>query len=885
MFSSSLAVPRKQAKRQQRQRRRQPAHLEGLERRVLLSSVSFASAVSYPVGSEPYAVAAGNFTSNDVSDLAVVNAADGTVSILLGNGNGTFQSDGTYTVGANPRGVAVGDFAGNGINDLAVVNGGDGTVSILLGNGNGTFHIAVNYAAGGEPNAVAVGDFNGDGKLDLAVADYGDGAVSILLGNGNGTFQSPVEYATGSGSRSLAVGDFNGDGKSDLAVTNVNDGDVSILLGNGDGTFQTGVNYASGNQPNSVVVGDFNGNGIKDLAIANASDNSISILLGYGDGTFQTAVGYATGNGPTTLVEGDFNGSGKLDLATTNEEANSVSVLMGNGNGTFQNAVAWAVGSFPRALAIGDFTGAGNPDLAVANQGSDSVSVLLNTTTASISGSVDATLAGGNGSVPEVVKGLPGVTVYIDSNGDDQLDSNDTAVETDANGNFDFTDLAAGTYQVREMVPNNYAMSTPAAGYLNVTVATGQSVSGQDFLNTPIAAGTVQAVYQLYSPMTNDHLNTTSLAEYNALATAGWLQEGIAFADYNGPATVGGVNAEPLYRLYDAGNQRHLFTTSFNEFNTLRQEPGWNNEGIAGYVFPSQIAATTPLYRLNYPFLADAHLMTVSQNQVTELTSQGGWIDEGIQGYVIDEQLVFTRQPATAAAGATMPAITVAVEDQSGNILTGNTSSVTLAIATATGALGGTVLQGTLTEPVVNGVATIDNVSFSQGGTYTLLASNGVLTPGVSNSVAITGVAVPEYRLYNPGTLDFLYTASVSEETTLSSHGWVSEGTPFQVYNGPVTIGGVSAQPEYRLYDQVNYRHLFTTSFNEANTLGQLPHWTDEGIAAYILPSPVAGSVALYRLSNPDVADMHLLTTDMTELNTLVGQGWTIEGTIGYVLA
>jgi uncharacterized repeat protein (TIGR01451 family) len=123
----------------------------------------------------------------------------------------------------------MGDFNGDGKADLAVANGGSDNVSILLGNGNGTFQAAVNYNVHG-PRSVAVGDFNGDGKPDLAVANA-FGTVSILAGNGNGTFAEAVNYGAGSDPISVAIGDFNGDGKPDLAVANdYTYNYVSILL-------------------------------------------------------------------------------------------------------------------------------------------------------------------------------------------------------------------------------------------------------------------------------------------------------------------------------------------------------------------------------------------------------------------------------------------------------------------------------------------------------------------------------------------------------------------------------------------------------------------------------------------------------------------------------
>jgi hypothetical protein len=229
----------------------------------------------------------------------------------------------SVSVGTMPQGLVTADFNADGKLDLAVANDGSSTVSILLGNGDGTFTTKSTPAAGSGANWVAVGDFNEDGKLDLAVANLGStgtGGVSILLGNGDGTFTLRSSPNTGNGPFALIAGDFNGDGHLDLAVSNQNDGTVSILLGVGDGTFTSGGRLTVGNFPQVIVAGDFNEDGKLDLAVSNQTDNTVSVLLGNGNGTFQaqSIVPVGGSGSPIGLIAADFNGDGHLDLAAVN---------------------------------------------------------------------------------------------------------------------------------------------------------------------------------------------------------------------------------------------------------------------------------------------------------------------------------------------------------------------------------------------------------------------------------------------------------------------------------------------------------------------------------------------------------------------------------------
>jgi hypothetical protein len=250
--------------------------------------------LNFGVGTDPQAVAVGDFNGDGLLDVAVANFGlqvggnDGRLSILLRRSDGGFNQT-LLTLGINPNAVAVADLNRDGIPDVVVSNFGSNTVSVLLGNGDGTFQAAQNFNTGSGPDAVTAGDFNGDGIPDLAVANQKDGTVSILLGNGNGTFKSGVAYPAASLPLALAMGDFNGDGKTDLAVGDATalSGNVSLLFGNGDGTFQSPANFSVGtnNATPGVVAGDFNRDGRLDLAVPNfvspngAATGGASVLL------------------------------------------------------------------------------------------------------------------------------------------------------------------------------------------------------------------------------------------------------------------------------------------------------------------------------------------------------------------------------------------------------------------------------------------------------------------------------------------------------------------------------------------------------------------------------------------------------------------------------
>lgn len=394
---------------------------------LAVAQLQFFGPTSYQVGTSPVAVAVGDFNGDGKRDLAVVNSSSADVSVLLGNGDGTFQSAINYGAGSlHPNFVAVGDFNGDHRLDLVIANGSANSVSILLGNGNGTFQNPVQYSVGVSATYVTVADFNNDKKLDVLVSTQPvgplyQGTIKILLGRGDGTLKSPITTTITSFqgiTPFVAVGDFNADGKLDVATGNAivysggtTDGNVIVLFGKGDGTFRpplaTGVSF----QPVYLTAGDFNRDGKTDLAVVETvyaenqlhqlcSSERIGALLGTGDGKFKVSANMSLPHAPCrfpaprnpyapNVAVADLNNDGNLDLVAPVVVPNpsivagqspAIWTFLGNGAGTFQFPQLFDLATEPSWLGVADFNGDRLPDVALANSSTNNASIFLNTT-------------------------------------------------------------------------------------------------------------------------------------------------------------------------------------------------------------------------------------------------------------------------------------------------------------------------------------------------------------------------------------------------------------------------------------------------------------------------------------------------------------------------
>ncbi len=457
---------------------------EGADTLTVVRTVrtNFLPAVKFPAGINPVVIRAADINRDGKLDLLTANFGTltgndyvgGDVSLLLGNGDGTFQTPISVAAGKVPRDLGIGDFNEDGKLDLVIADtpytsghqlllrlgNGDGTFqpatvietqnadslavvdlnpavddhddivtngSILLGRGDGTFAPAVDLPLGLDIklDVVKVGDLNGDSKPDVIVASSQSQVVSIFLGKGDGTLRPPHHYPLDGPAGKIEIKNLNGDGVVDILVSNGESGGAR-LIGNGDGTFQAPELYASvlnvsaNRGAYDAVVADFTGDGVPDIVVVNGfySDGGAVLLKGLGSGRFAPAVPIP-GPAGTRVTAGDWNGDTRQDLAFTLDGDGVAKprliIALGNGDGTFAPSTSFDL-SGGRALAqffcATAFVNADKaPDFLVANPANGDVAVFLG----------DG--KGGFGAQPSVPIGVsPNGIVSGDLNGDGKLD-------------------------------------------------------------------------------------------------------------------------------------------------------------------------------------------------------------------------------------------------------------------------------------------------------------------------------------------------------------------------------------------------------------------------------------------------------------------------------
>jgi len=334
---------------------------------------TFAPETRYPItvvsNGNPWRVAVVDLNHDGDLDLAVGNQWDGHVSVFLGHGDGSLGPETAVPTPYNGGSIVAGDFDEDGNQDLSVASWQKDALFTLYGLGDGTFVPLGSrfFEVEGIPTGMVQGDFDEDGIEDLATSNRSSDDATILLGDGRGGFAEPHSLAAGTTPNAIAAGDLNDDDHFDLVVANIDSDDASVFLGLGDGHFAAEIRVPLGTRPGSIAVGELNGDNYDDLAFVGVTPvDAVSVLIGNGDGTFTAGTSSLVGTEPSSVAIADLDQDSAQDLIVTNRRSHDVSILLGTGGGSFDPEVRYATGEFPRSVTVGDLERDGVPDLAVA---------------------------------------------------------------------------------------------------------------------------------------------------------------------------------------------------------------------------------------------------------------------------------------------------------------------------------------------------------------------------------------------------------------------------------------------------------------------------------------------------------------------------------------
>jgi hypothetical protein len=289
---------------------------------------TFTAGATIPTDAKPwFGIAAADLSGNGKMDLITPDANYNDVAVMMGNGNGTFGAHVDYSTGAGniPYSVTVADLNHDGKMDVVTANSGTGNVSVLLGNGDGSFGAPATFAVGTSPVSVIAVDLDGDGNMDLVAANEGSGNVSVLLGNGDGTFGAPTNYTVGIDPNDVIAASL--DGKTDLVTADMHGGGISVLLSTYVDQAPTAVDQSADALRNSqanvidVLAGDTDpdGDSLSVYSVGSASDGTVS--LSDGVVTYTPQAGFVGADSFTYTIS---DGYGGMDTATVNVTVNDI---------------------------------------------------------------------------------------------------------------------------------------------------------------------------------------------------------------------------------------------------------------------------------------------------------------------------------------------------------------------------------------------------------------------------------------------------------------------------------------------------------------------------------------------------------------------------------
>ena len=289
-----------------------------------------------PIGDVASPNEAADFDNDGFTDAVTANVADGTVSIVLGNGDGSFAPQQVVAVGSSPRGVAVLDADGDGDLDIVVAASQSDNLALTLNDGDGVFGAATTFESGGSGEyGLASGDMDGDGILDLVVGTRFDNEIQVLLGNGDGTFTNVESEPSGGTGWMLALGDLDGDGDLDVTAAGGQAANGSVLLGKGDGILGPATTYAASGLTVATDLGDLDGDGDLDWVLASFGGGRWHVFTNDGAGAMTPDGEIVAPANASCSIMVDFDRDGDLDMALVDEIADVVALMQNSGLGIF----------------------------------------------------------------------------------------------------------------------------------------------------------------------------------------------------------------------------------------------------------------------------------------------------------------------------------------------------------------------------------------------------------------------------------------------------------------------------------------------------------------------------------------------------------------------
>ena len=692
---------------------------------------TFGHLTEWVADEQPTALVIGQFVGDAHADLAVVNQASNDVSFLAGNGDGTFAAPPTVAHITSPGPVVTGDFNGDTHQDVIVGNTFSltGTIlTMLAGNGDGTFQPlttisnTITNPTTGQAKALAAAFMNNDNSLDLVMLDSNN-KLDVFFNNGSGVFATPVAYPAGSSPVGIAVGDFNGDNKPDVAIidagaTSNDDGSAMIYLNDGTGALTLSSQAPDiGLTPSSVTAADLDGDSKSDLIVANnGSTNTVSVLISSGNGNFKPKTSYVVDGDPTDVVAAPLRLGGKPDLAVTTFFGPGLDILLNNGDGTFGATKSLATGSNPVSVTINDVTRDGLPDVETTNNFGDSVTVWA--------GAGDGTFA--SAPLTFTVGDRPAMTAAANFNGDGFLD----LVVTNGNANditFLLTGPAPATVDTAQSVSASYN-------------TTGQTVSLSATITsfgTPVTEGSetftiLKGTTVIGSPVNALVGNGVALANFTL---PGGTPAGmyVIKADYHGNADfASSSDSSHILTVNSSSSSTAAFPTSAT-FNTSSQNVGLSaTVTSASGVVKEGTETFTVLQggsQIGTPVTVNVANGVASATYALPAGQQGG-------SYTIQAVYNGTGNITGSIDAAHLLIINVATTSSSAQSLVAdfNSNDQTLDLNASVTSSAGVVNEGTETFTILNGsvpIGTPVSVSVVNGAAeadYTLPGGTGAQT-------------------------------------------------------------------------------------------------------------------------------------------------------------